>query len=158
MLCFFIGHRDAESELMPQIEATVNRHITEYGVTEFVVGQYGAFDRMAARAVINAKRHHPSITLTILLPYHPSERTVNAPDGYDDTFYPPGMENVPQKLAIVRANKYMVDNSDFLIAYVWHPASNAQNLLEYAQARERKGLIRIENLAASDCITQRKNI
>ena len=39
---------------------------------------------------------------------------------------------------------------NFLIDYVWHPASNARNLLEYAQARERKGLIRIENLAASN--------
>lgn len=158
MLCFFIGHRDTESGLMPQIEAAVNRHITEYGVTEFVVGQYGSFDRMAARAVINAKRHHPNITLSILLPYHPLERPVNAPDGYDDTFYPPDMEKVPRKLAIVRVNKYMVDNSDFLIAYVWHPASNARNLLKYAQARERKGLIRIENLAVSDCINRRKNI
>ena len=74
----------------------------------------------------------------------------SSPDGYDDTFYPPDMEKVPRKLAIVRANKYMVDSSDFLIAYVWHPASNARNLLEYAQARERKGLIRIENLAASN--------
>ena len=117
---------------------------------ETFVGQYGAFDRMAARAVINAKRHYPNITLSILLPYHPSKRSVNAPDGYDDTFYPPDMEKVPRKLAIVRANKYMVDSSDFLIDYVWHPASNARNLLEYAQARERKGLIRIENLAASN--------
>lgn len=68
MLCFFIGHRDAELELMPQIEAAVHRHITEDGVTEFIVGQYGAFDRMAARAVINAKRHYPNITLSILCP------------------------------------------------------------------------------------------
>ena len=65
MLCFFIGHRDAESGLMSKIEAAVHRHITEYGVTEFIVGQYGAFDRMAARAVINAKRHYPNITLSI---------------------------------------------------------------------------------------------
>ena len=38
MLCFFIGHRDAESGLMSKIEAAVHRHITEYGVTEFIVG------------------------------------------------------------------------------------------------------------------------
>ena len=132
MRCFFIGHRDAESRLMPQIEATVNRHITEYGVTEFIVGQYGAFDRMAARVVIHAKRLYPNITLSILLPYLPSERIVKAPDGYDDTFYPPDMEKVPRKLAIVRANKYMIDNSDFLIAYAWQAGSNAKKLLEYA--------------------------
>lgn len=118
MRCFFIGHRDAELQLMPQIEAAVNRHIIEYGVTKFVVGQYGAFDRMAARAVIEAKKAFPNITLSVLLPYHPSERKIHAPEGYDSTFYPPGMETVPRKQAIVRANKYMIDNSDFLITYV----------------------------------------
>ncbi|MBQ8038639.1 MAG: hypothetical protein IJ274_01965 [Lachnospiraceae bacterium] len=57
------------------------------------------------------------------------------------------MENVPKRYAIGRANKQMVNNSDWLIAYVCHPASNARNLLEYAQRREEKGLIHIENLA-----------
>ena len=36
----------------------------------------------------------------------------------------PDLETVPKRLAIVRANRYMVERSDFLIAYVWHPASN----------------------------------
>lgn len=51
------------------------------------------------------------------------------------------MENVPRKVAIVRANRYMVDHTDFLIAYAWHPASNARDLLEYAGKREGKGLM-----------------
>ena len=58
---------------------------------------------------------------------------------------PPGMERVPRKLAIVRANRYMVDNSDFLIAYAWHPG-NARELVEYAQRREWRGLLRVEVL------------
>ena len=45
------------------------------------------------------------------------------------------MEYVPRRLAIVRANRYMIDHVDFLIAYVWHPASNAQDLMEYAQKK-----------------------
>lgn len=56
MVCFFIGHKDTEESLMPLLEAAVCKHITEYGVTEFIVGQYGAFDRMAAQAVVKAKR------------------------------------------------------------------------------------------------------
>ena len=41
----------------------------------------------------------------------------------------------------------MVDTSDWLVCYVWHTASNSKNLLEYARRREKKGWIRIENLA-----------
>ena len=89
------------------------------------------------------KDRHPGITLTLLLPYHPAERPVKTPPYFDGTFYPLGMEAVPRRLAIVRANRYMVDNSNFLIAYAWHPASNARELVEYAQRREKAGLIHI---------------
>lgn len=30
--CFFIGHRDAPDSLAPELDALVERHITEYGV------------------------------------------------------------------------------------------------------------------------------
>jgi len=139
--CFFIGHREASSEILPALRDIVEQHIVEYGVTEFIVGHYGGFDRIAAKAVIAAKKQHPEITLSMLIPYHPAERPVELPSGFDNTFYPPGMEKVPRRLAIVRANRYMVDHAGYLIAYAWHPASNARNLLEYAKRRERKNLL-----------------
>lgn len=130
--CFFIGHADASPKIFPALVEAVEKHIAELGVTEFTVGYYGGFDRMAAKAVIAAKSRHPGITLYLLLPYHPAERPIEAPSGFDGTFYPPGMEKVPHRSAILRANQYMVTHADHLIAYAWHPASNARNLLEYA--------------------------
>ena len=141
--CFFIGHREASSEVLPVLAEAVEQHIVEYGVTEFIVGNYGGFDHMAAKAVIAAKEHHPGITLSMLIPYHPAERPMKSPHGFDNTFYPPGMEKVPRKLAIVRANRYMVDHVDYLIAYAWHPASNARDLVEYAIKRELRNLISV---------------
>lgn len=32
--CFFIGHREAPDSLRPQLSAEIERHITEYGVTD----------------------------------------------------------------------------------------------------------------------------
>ena len=145
--CFFIGHREASEELFPVLTEVVERHIIEYNVTDFVVGQYGNFDKLAAKAVRVVKKRHPTVTLTLLLPYHPYDRPIPVPKGFDRTYYPPGMETVPKRAAIVQANRYMVDNSTHLIAYVWHPGSNARNLLEYAQTKSRNRMIRIENLA-----------
>jgi uncharacterized phage-like protein YoqJ len=142
--CFFIGHREASSEIFPALKKTVEHHIVDYGVTEFIVGNYGGFDRMAARAVIDAKAQHPQITLTLLLPYHPAERPIDLPPGFNNSFYPPGMEKVPRRFAIPRANQYMVDHVDYLIAYAWHPASNARNLVEYAQKKNSVGIIIIQ--------------
>ena len=41
----------------------------------------------------------------------------------------------------------MVDNSTHLIAYAWHPASNARELVEYAQRREHLALLHVTILA-----------
>jgi len=144
--CFFIGHREAPDSLLPILDAEVERHITEFNVMDFVVGRYGRFDSMAARCVKAAKKRHPEVTLTLLLPHHPYDQPITTPSGYDATFYPPGMETVPKRAAIVRANRYMVDHSDFLIAYVWHPASNARELVEYAKRRKDQGKIRVSIL------------
>ena len=142
-ICFFIGHREAGGELIPALAEAVERHITEYGVTSFMVGHYGNFDKLAARAVIDAKKRHPEVTLTLQLPYHPFDRPIPTPEGFDGTFYPPGMETVPKRIAIVRANRYMVENSSHLIAYAWHPASNALELVEYAQRMGHRGLLHV---------------
>lgn len=135
--CFFIEHRKASEEIYPALYAAVEQHIVEYDVTEFIVGHYGGFDRLAASAVKEAKHFYPEVSLTLLLPYHPVERPIPTPDGFDGTFYLPGMESVPSKAAIIRANRYVVDHVDYLIAYTWHPASNAQERVEYARKRQR---------------------
>lgn len=144
--CFFIGHREASEEIYPALYAAVEQHIVEYGVKEFIVGHYGGFDRLAALAVKEAKRLYPEVKLTLLLPYHPAERPIPTPDGFDNTFYPPGMESVPRKIAIARVNRYVVDHVDYLIAYAWHPASNARELVEYAKRREKRDLISITSI------------
>ncbi len=150
--CFFIGHREASEEIYPALCSAVREHIVRWGVTEYIIGHYGGFDRLAAKAIKTAKQCHPELKLTLLLPYHPAKYSIFKPDGFDYTFYPPGMETVPGRAAIVRANRYMVDHADFLIAYVCHAASNAENLLTYAKKRERKGLIRITNLGENSFI------
>ena len=133
--CFFMGHREISEEIFSALTEAVEHHIVHCGVTEFIVGDYGGFDRMAARAVISAKALHPGITLLLLLTYHPAERPIETPPGFDGTFYPPGMESVPHRYAIVRANRYMINHVDYLIAYAWHPASNAKELTAYALRR-----------------------
>ena len=145
--CYFIGHREADERLLPVLTETIQQLIRKENVQYFYVGGYGGFDRIAGLAVKEVKKQNAGITLHLVLPYHPAERAVEAPDGYDGTYYPEGLENVPSQYAIVRANKIMVDTSDWLIAYVRHGASNSCKILEYAQHREKKGLIHVLNLA-----------
>lgn len=115
--CFFIGHRHADRHIYERLLAAVETHISEYGATDFLVGHYGDFDRMAAQAVAEARHTHPGISLTMLLPYYPEDRAISVPPIFDGTFYPPGMEFCPKRYAIVRANQYAIEHNDYLIAY-----------------------------------------
>ena len=145
--CFFIGHRNTQPEVAQKLMEEVERHIVEYGVDSFVVGHYGQFDSMAAQAVILAKERYPEITLTLLLPYHPTVRHIKTPKGHDGTYYPPDMETVPPKLAIVKANEHMIQNAEYLIAYVSHPSQGSREMLDYALKRQKRGLIQVTNLS-----------
>lgn len=144
--CFLIGHRETPERLCPLLRQAVEEHIVRHGVTEFIVGRYGNFDQLAKRAVTEAKKCHPEITLTLLL-YHPAEQRRAIPPEFDGTYYPDGMERVPRRFAIVRANRYALDRSEYLIAYAAHPAGNAWEMVLYARRREKKGMIRVSNLA-----------
>ena len=145
--CFFIGHRDAPEDLRPLLSEAVERHITQCGVTEFIVGHYGRFDAMASSAVRAAKQQYPEISLVLLLPYYPFPYET---DGFDATFYPPDMESVPKPFAIVRANEYVIRTADYLICYDRGQIGKTRDFVELARQRERKGLIHIENLAEKE--------
>ena len=145
-ICFFIGHRDTAEAVRPLLDAAVEQHIARYGVTEFVVGHYGRFDYMAAGAVRAAKKRHPEVTLTMLLPYYPFDHETS---GYDRTYYPEGLEIVPKPYAIVRANEHMINPADYLICYDIGLVGKTSDFVALAQRREKRGLMHVTNLADS---------
>lgn len=146
--CFLFGHSDAPQDIQSAIEAAVERQYLNHGIRQYYVGAYGAFDRMAASALKSAKKRYQDMSLYLLLPYHPAERPVETPEGFDGTFYPP-LEKVPRRYAIVRANRYMIEICDSVICYVHH-IGNTRTLLEYAQRRVKKGGLFLENLAETN--------
>lgn len=137
--CFFIGHRDAGEAIFPLIEKEIERHIVEYGVEEFIVGQYGRFDGMAARAVKRIKEKVPGIKLILLQAYLKNKPL---PEDFDGSVYPEGLELMPRQYAILRANRAMVDRCEYMIAYVHRSFGGAWSCLKYARKRN----VRIVNL------------
>ncbi|MBQ8955196.1 MAG: DUF1273 family protein [Clostridia bacterium] len=144
--CFFIGHRETGEQVLPRVTEAVEQLILNDGVNTFYVGNYGGFDHLAASAVKQIKQKYPEIKLYLVIPYHPADRPVETPAGYNGTFYPDGMETVSYRYAIPKANRKMVETCDFLIACVTRSIGNSYKVLEYARRREKKGLIHVMNL------------
>ena len=141
--CFFIGHRDAPDSLTAKLDEAIERHIVEFGVRSFAVGNYGKFDRMSQRALVRAKKRHPDIFIPMAIPYHPALVRVELPTGFDGVYFPQGQETVPRRAAILRLNRTLVQESDFLIAYVVFVSGGSYHALEYARKREQRGLLRV---------------
>ncbi len=139
--CFFIGSRHTPNSIKQQLTEIIEKHITEYGVTTFTVGHYGAFDSLVQEVLQETKNQHTNIELYLLAPYA-LDKKIETPKNFDGTFYPEGLEVVPKHYAIVQANRYMIQHSDYLIAYA-PGVGNSRNFVKYAQQREKKGLIKI---------------
>lgn len=138
--CFFIGSRHAPSSIKQQLVEAVEKHINEYGVNSFTVGHYGSFDSLVQSVLSEAKKRHPDIELCLLTPYAFNQQR-EKPEDFDGTLYPEGLEKVPYRLAIVQANRHMVKTSNYLIAYPG--IGNSRNMVEFAQSREKRGLIKV---------------
>ena len=56
---------------------------------------------------------------------------------FSNTIYPEGIEKAPLKYAIIKRNKWMIDNSDFVITYVKRVVGGAAQFKELAQKKKK---------------------
>lgn len=140
--CFMFGHSSADYHALPKIAEAAERHYLDYGIRRFVVGNRGAFDHIATTAIKTLQKKYNDISLQLLLAYHPAERPFQLSEGFDGSYYPP-LEKVPRQFAIVRANRYMIENAHSIICFV-SGIGNSRNLFNYAQRRRD---VPIENVA-----------
>lgn len=147
-ICFLFGHKELYENIVPCLVEAITRYYEEYGIRQFFVGHYGSFDAQAAQALRIVKQSHPDVTPRLLLPYHPAERPIPVPEGFDNTYYPEEMAHVPRKFAIVTANRLMVTAADSIICFVKY-IGNTRKLLKLAEQLSENGKKICENLAVS---------
>ena len=133
----FFGHRDCPSSIKGKLHKEIDRLICNHGVDTFYVGTHGNFDRMAYAALVELRKRYQHIKVYRVLAYMPK------PGDNDtaDTIVPEGIENTYPRYAIVHRNNWMIDHSDYVIAYVTHTFGGAYQAVERAK---KKGKILIK--------------
>lgn len=111
--------------------STHTEKLIEQGATTFYLGGYGAFDSLAASILRAQKKRYPQIELILVLAYLNTGRNTS---GYDSTVYPP-LETVPRRFAISHRNRWMVEVSDVVVAYVLHDWGGAATTLRCAKQK-----------------------
>ena len=148
-VCTFAGHREVYQANIPEaLDQALAEIIENDNSIRFLVGGMGEFDKMCASAVRRAKRKYPNteISLELVLPYLTNDINENKSFyemSYDNIIVPFELAGVHYKSVITKRNRWLVDNSDWLIAFVYRDFGGAYTTLRYA---EKKGL-QIVNLA-----------
>ena len=112
----------------------VTQKLIEQGATTFYLGGYGAFDFLAASVLRAQKKRYPQIELILVLAYLNTGRNTS---GYDSTVYPP-LETTPRRFAISHRNRWMVEASDVVVAYVLHDWGGAATTLRCAKQKKKQ--------------------
>lgn len=157
--CCFTGHRpkslpfgyDEGAEDCKRLKAllteSIKKQITENGVTHFISGMAMGVDIYAAEAVLELKKKYPHITLECAIPCETQANRWSEGwrNRYFDIIYRSDDAQTLQTHytsdCMMKRNKYMVDNSDVVIA-VWNgKKSGTGNTVDYALKNGKKVII-----------------
>ena len=145
-VCTFFGHADSPTNIKKEIQKVIEDLILQKGVNTFYVGTNGNFDRMVQSVLIDLKKQYPNLECCTVLAYMPGIKS-EFDTGYEklETLYPDGLEKVPKRFAIDWRNKWMVQQSDYVISYVRHSFGGAAKYMELAK-RKKKIVYNLANL------------
>lgn len=147
-ICCFAGHNEVSdtSNVYEKIRHIVEHLIIEEGVEEFLVGDYGDFNEISKKAILEAKVGFPEIKLNCVIPYNASnlnEYHYLHGESYNKIFTVEVPKNAPLKFSFIKCNEYMIDNSEYMICYVWKEWGGGAKALKYAKEKN----IKIYNIA-----------
>ena len=145
--CFLMGQHDASDAIQQWVCEELDKLVRYEGVTQMIVGHRGSFDRMGIAAIQGGLRQKPELYGYLLVAYHDSSDTVALPEFFESYYYPIALYEVPQRYAIVKANEIALNECDYLLTYCNRDGGNTGKLLRRAKRMEKKGYLKVVNLA-----------
>lgn len=139
MVCCFFGHGTVIHDISGRVEEIINEQL-EQGTELFLLGKQGEFDRLVLGILRKMRQQDKRVRYQVVLAYFPGKDSRLFET--NETVFPEGQETVPPRYAISRRNRYMVEQSDRVIAYVTHSWGGAASAVAYAE-RKGKKIIRI---------------
>ena len=150
-ICCFAGHSklyDME-EVYNKCLPLLDELVVKENIEEFWVGNYGDFDKLASKMVGDLKEKHPTICLSLVLPYITTEVNEHKNvyyEKFDNIIIADIPRKTPRNIQIIKCNQYMIQNSVYFLCYISHSWGGAFKTLEYAKKQKN---IQIVNLAAA---------
>lgn len=115
------------------------RKLVSLGVTRFFTGGNLGFDTLAAQVVLRVREDHPEVRLALVLPSRDQadkwpQRAVETYEDIksrsDEVIY---TSETGGYGAILRRNRYMMDESDYCLCYLTKTSGRTAELVRYAE-------------------------
>ena len=139
MTITFCGHSNFsfDNTVKEKLKELLLQKIRKNPACKFYLGGYGDFDSLCLNILKEIKIQFPNIKLLFITPYLDNNysKLETAKLYYDGIIYPP-LENVPRQFCISKRNEWMVNEADFLIAFVKYSWGGAAKTLEYAKRKK----------------------
>ena len=135
-VCCGFEHRDMNRDFSRALYAEIERQAAENGVTTFMTGGMGEFDRELAAAVRLCQRAYPTLRLILVKPYFSSELNTNKnyyESMFDEVIIPDVSATAYPKAAITKRNRWLVEKSDVVIAGIYRNNGGAAAAVKYAR-------------------------
>lgn len=129
--CAFFGHRECPAAIKPRLHEVIVDLIENAGVDMFYVGRQGAYDAMVRSVLKELVQIYPHIQYAVVLERMPQKR--DEMEDYSDTILPEGIEAVHPRFAISWRNRWMLRQSDYVVAYVTHSWGGAAQFVKMAE-------------------------
>ena len=134
MVCALFGHRDAPETILTPLQQVITELIEQNEVTDFLIGNQGAFDKKALAVIQALQKIYTHIRYTVVLAYPTDKIAIPA----ENTLYPAGIEKRPLRFAIEYRNLWMIKQADFVIVYMTNHISKTAQLTGRAKRRGLK--------------------
>ena len=148
----FTGHRTIDNGIVENIERQIEGLVKELyfkGTKKFISGGANGFDILAAKAVLRIREKYADIELELVLPCSSSFKRKNQKEQEDFDYVYMAADTVTvlslkyYNGCMHKRNRYMVDKSDYCIAYLKKENGGTFYTVNYAM---KKG-IKVKNIA-----------
>ena len=135
--CTFFGHRDAPDSIRYDLKQVLIDLIENKDVTVFLVGNNGKFDSMVLTELKLFSTVYKHIMFFVVIHTIPDNKFNVEDIGEENILFPDALlEKTPKRYTIDRRNRWMVNESDYVVTYVYK-AGGARKFKELAERKNK---------------------
>lgn len=136
-ICTFFGHRDAPESIRYDLKQVLIDLIENKGVSWFYVGHNGKFDSMVLTELKLFSTVYKHIHYFVAVAGSPDKKLNIDADNEHLVYVDVNLNSTPKKFEIDRRNGWMINQSDYVVTYVWKTWGGAHKFKEIAEKKNK---------------------